>query len=85
MDSVARIPATLEPQVDHRAAITASWQRLGSRIEGLVNRMIDDVASAAERALVPALVAGVEAFIEGNVARPVYRPVPPDRTSGPDR
>jgi hypothetical protein len=83
IDSLARIPAQLEPQVDDLAAVTASWQRLGSRIEGLVNRMIDDLAGAVERALVPALVAGVEGFLEGRAARPTYRPVPPNRTSDP--
>jgi hypothetical protein len=84
IDTVTRIPARLESQVDRPAAITASWQRLGSRVEGLVNRMIDDVADAAERAIVPALVAGVEALLEGRVTRPVYRPAPPNRTSAPE-
>ena len=83
MDTVARIPARLEPQVDHLMAVTASWHKLGSRIEGLVNRMIDDIADAAERAIVPALVAGVEGFLHGRAARPVSRPAPPNRTSAP--
>ena len=82
MDTVARIPARLEPQAKHLVAVTASWQKLGSRIEGLVNRMIDDVADAAERVIVPALVAGVEDFL-GKAARPVSRPAPPNRTSAP--
>lgn len=75
----------LEPEADRRGAATASWQRLGSRVEGLVNRVIDDFADAAERALVPALVSGVQALFEGGAARPAsppgYRPAPPDRTS----
>jgi hypothetical protein len=85
MDSVSRLPARLEPITGSHAAVTASWQKLGSRIEGLVNRIIDDAADAAERALLPALVGGVEAFFAGRVSRPVYRPVvpPQDRTSDP--
>jgi hypothetical protein len=84
MDSVSRLPARLEPIAESRAAITASWQRLGSRIEGLVNRIIDDDADAAERALLPALVGGVEAFLAGRVARPAYRPVVPPQNRTPD-
>jgi hypothetical protein len=83
MDSVTRVPARLEPTVDRLLAVTASWQRLGSRMEGLVNRIIDDVADATERALVPALVAGVEAFLDRRVARPGYQSVPPNRTPAP--
>ena len=85
MDSVSRLPARLEPITASHAAMTASWQRLGSRIEGLVNRIIDDAADAAERALLPALVGGVEAFLAGRVSRPAYRPVvpPQNRTSDP--
>jgi hypothetical protein len=44
-------------------------QRLGARIEGLVNRVIDEVADATERALVPALVGGVEHLFEGRGRR----------------
>ena len=84
MDSVSRVPARLEPRVDRLLPVTASWQRLGSRMEGLVNRIIDDVADATERMLVPALVAGVETFLDRRVARPGYRPVPPpNRTPAP--
>jgi hypothetical protein len=79
MDSVTQHPARLEPGAERFAAITATWQKLGSRIQGLVNRMIDDVADAAERALVPALVNGVEAFLDGKVTRSVNRPAPLDR------
>jgi hypothetical protein len=86
MDSVTRNPA--QPEADRLRALTASWQRLGSRMEGLVNRVIDDVADAAERALVPALVSGVQTFFEGGAVRPAsrpgYRPAPPDRTSASD-
>jgi len=84
MDSVTRAPARLEARVDRLLPITASWQRMGSRIEGLLNRIIDDVADATERMLVPALVAGVETFLDRRVARPGYRPTPPsNRTSAP--
>jgi hypothetical protein len=84
-DSVARIPARLEVEGDRLTAVTAAWQKLGSRVEGLVNRVIDDVADAAERALVPALVAGVQAFFEGSAAGPASQPAPSDRTSTSSR
>jgi hypothetical protein len=78
MDLVARLPARLEPPgADRFAAVTASWQRLGARVEGL----IDDVADVAKRRLVPALVGGIRAFIERRGGGPAYRPAPPDRTS----
>jgi hypothetical protein len=85
MDSVAPARAASESGSDRFAAVTASWRRLGSRVEGLVNRAIDDLADAVERALVPALVGGVEAFFEGRGARPAYRPTSSDRTSAPGR
>jgi hypothetical protein len=50
---------------DRLGAVTASWQRLGSRVEALANRVIDEVAEAAERIVVPALVHGVETLLEG--------------------
>jgi hypothetical protein len=81
--SMARVPARLEGDARGGAAVAAaSLQRLGSRVEGLVNRMIDDVADAVERALVPALVGGVEALLEGRAARSSYRPAPPERGEG---
>ena len=79
IDAVALIPARLEtPKADHLRAVSASWQKLGSRVEGLVNRVIDEVADATERALVPALVGGVQAFFEGRGARPTHRPAARD-------
>ena len=72
MDSVTRIPARVETGADRFRAASASWQRLASRVEGLVNRAIDEVAEAAERALVPALVGGVQAFLDGRAAKPAY-------------
>jgi hypothetical protein len=50
---------------DRLGALTASWQRLGSRVETLANRVIDEVADAAERIVVPALVHSVEKLLEG--------------------
>ncbi len=50
---------------DRLGAVSASWQRLGSRVEALANRVIDEVADAAERVVVPALVHGVETLLEG--------------------
>ncbi len=81
MDTVTRIPARVEPEPGRFTAANASWQRLASRIEGLVNRVIDDVADAAERALVPALVGGVQAFLDGRATRSTNRPGPADNAS----
>jgi hypothetical protein len=81
MDSVTRIPARAETGGDRFAAASASWQRLAARIEGLVNKVIDDVADAAERALVPALVGGVQAFLDGRGTRPASRPGSPAGTA----
>jgi hypothetical protein len=47
----------------------ASWERLGRRIEGLVNLSIDEVADATERVLVPVLVSSVQALLEGHTRR----------------
>ena len=71
MDTIARLPGRQEFGEPRHAAVTASWQRLGARVEGLVNRMIDDVADAAERMVVPALVGGVEALLTGRRTRHV--------------
>jgi hypothetical protein len=81
MASVARLPARVEADARSVTAVTASWQRLGSRVEGLVNRMIDDVADTVERALVPALVSGVQGLFEGRAARTPHRTAPSERTS----
>ena len=65
-DSVTRIPARVdEGRVERFAAVNASWRRLGSRVEALVNRVIDDVADATERALVPAVIGGLQSLFEG--------------------
>ena len=71
VDAATRIPARLDAagRADRFAAVSASWQRLGSRVEGLVNKVIDDVADATERALVPAIVGGVQALFEGYARR----------------
>ena len=47
----------------------SSAARLADRVEGLVNRIIDEVAEATERALVPAIVGGVQALLEGRRVR----------------
>jgi hypothetical protein len=70
MDTIARLPARQEGGAPPHDAMTATWHRLGSRVEGLVNRIIDDIADAAERVVVPALVGGVEAFLAAGRPRP---------------
>jgi hypothetical protein len=80
LESVVRLPAQLSPAGEPLAAANASWQRLGLRVEGLVNRIIDGVVDATERVLVPSLVASVEAFLGARNPRS-YRPASPDRTS----
>jgi hypothetical protein len=66
--------ARLEPpDRDRFAAANAAWHRLGSRVEALVNRVIDEVADATERVLVPALVGGVQALLAGHPPQPVNR------------
>jgi hypothetical protein len=69
-------PGTVQP---HSAA-TASWERLATRVEALVNRVIDEVADATEEALVPALVGGMRALLDGRSARSLYPPVPTTHT-----
>jgi hypothetical protein len=73
IDSVTRLPARLEATGERSGAVNASWERLTSRVEGLVNRVIDDVADATERALVPALLGGVQALFGLHDARPGHR------------
>src|SRR6185503_19850267 len=63
METMARLPARHKGEAPTLAAMTATWHRLGSRVEGMMNRIIDDLADAAERVVVPALVGGVEAFL----------------------
>ena len=55
-------------KADSLGAVGASWHRLGSRVEALTNRVIDEVSDAAERVIVPALVSGVVALLEGRRA-----------------
>lgn len=82
MDVATRLPARLEPpEAAPFAAVTTSWQRLSSRVEELVDQMIDDVADVAKRALVPALVGAIQILFERRGAGSGYRPAPPDRTS----
>jgi hypothetical protein len=65
---------------DRLGAVTASWQRLGSRVEALANRVIDEVAEAAERIVVPALVHGVETLLAGSRPSTGRRPDPASRS-----
>ena len=44
-------------------SLSASCGRAGSRLEGLLNRMIDELGDAAERTLVPRLMARVQGFL----------------------
>lgn len=44
------------------ASLGTSWARAGSRLESLVNRLIDDLAETAEQHLVPVLVSSVQDF-----------------------
>lgn len=84
MDTIARLPGRQEfGEPRFAAAGAASWQRLGSRVEGLVNRMIDDVADAAERMVVPALVGGVEALLSGRRTRHASGPETSYHNAGP--
>lgn len=50
-----------------------------------VSRLPARLEPITDRALLPALVGGVEAFLAGRVSRPAYRPVvpPQNRTSDP--
>ncbi|MGH7322789.1 MAG: hypothetical protein ACRELA_24645 [Candidatus Rokuibacteriota bacterium] len=76
-------PRAVEHEPDRRRAATRSldWSsvariasgpggRAGSRLETLVNRVIDELADAAERNLVPAVVARVQGlFASGETVR----------------
>ena len=65
-------------KADRLGAVSASWQRLGTRVEAFANRVIDEMADAAERVIVPALVGGVEALLEGRRAPRKAPAGPPD-------
>jgi hypothetical protein len=64
---------------------SAPLQKLDSRVEALVNRVIDEVADAAERTLVPALVVGLQALFEGRRAPDARRSPPSYATAGEGR
>jgi hypothetical protein len=74
VDAVVTIPAAIQARGDRFPHVTASWQRLGGRVERLVNRMIDDVANVVERAVVPVLVGAVQGLFEDAGIRATYRP-----------
>jgi hypothetical protein len=83
VDAVVTVPAAIQANGDRFPHVAASWQRLGGRVEGLVNRMIDDVADAVERAVVPVLVGAIQGLFENAGIRATYRPIPPDHLSPP--
>src|SRR4029453_16743133 len=66
--------ARLQSAGDPIKGPSASLQKLDSRGEGLVNRVIDELADAAERTLVPALVVGLQALFEGRRTQDARRP-----------
>jgi hypothetical protein len=59
---------------DRLPAVRASWHKLASRLEGLVNRAIDEMADATERMLVPTLVSRIETLFEGQGRRAAREP-----------
>jgi hypothetical protein len=70
-------PARLAPaSAGSPSAAAASWQRLATRVEGLVNHVIDEVADAAEDAVVPAIAGRVRALLNGRSATWVDRRIP---------
>jgi hypothetical protein len=65
--TVSRPAATEEPSqvmAGARRAVGQSATRLGSRIEGMVNRVIDEMGDAVETTLVPALTAWVREMLD---------------------
>jgi hypothetical protein len=83
VDAVVTVPAAIEARGDRFPHVTASWQRLGGRVERLVNRMIDDVADVVERAVVPVLVGAIQGLFGNAGIRATYRPIPPEHRSPP--
>jgi hypothetical protein len=66
--------ARLQSAGDPIKAPSVSLQKLDSRVEALVNRVIDELADAAERTLVPALVVGLQALFQGRRTQDASRP-----------
>ena len=75
---LGRFPALtrLQNASDPFRGSSAPLEKLDSRVEALVNRVIDEVADAAERALVPALVVGLQALFQGRRAPDARRSSP---------
>jgi hypothetical protein len=67
-------PALARLQSAGDPAPSVSLQKLDSRVEALVNRVIDELADAAERTLVPALVVGLQALFQGRRTQDASRP-----------
>jgi hypothetical protein len=62
-DAAPFAPASVQRSgYDDAGAGRPPWNRLGSRVEGLVNRLIDEAADATERTVMPTLVSAVEGF-----------------------
>jgi hypothetical protein len=61
---LARAYAGTRPMADdqqpYSGPASASWHRLGAHIDGLINRILDEVATTIERAVLPAIVGRVE-------------------------
>ena len=75
LNAGALVPESLKTAGSDLSPVArASWHRLASRLEGLLNRVIDEVADATERALVPSLVGRVETFLEGRDRRGAPNP-----------
>jgi len=74
-------PARVAPaRVRSPSAAAVSCQRLAARVETLINRVIDEVADAAEDAVVPALVGSVRTLLDGRLGW-VDRRIPKTHTT----
>jgi hypothetical protein len=52
--------------------VNQTWTRVGSRLEGIVNQVIDDVAQTVETVIIPPLLARIRGFF-GSGGRPETR------------
>ena len=50
------------------AAMSPTWSRAGSRLENIVNRMIDEAGDTIEQVLVPSLIGGFARLLGGERA-----------------
>jgi hypothetical protein len=51
-----------------RRAVSETWSRLGSRVENIVNRVVDEVTDAVEATLIPALSGWVRGRLDFGAA-----------------